>query len=211
MQSKVYLLTCPQNTIKRNAREHDGFRKYCVSFAQGLHRVDMSMRLGILHDSAAQDRMHAREVAEAAAKKKLAETPTVKTEAQQKAEDAAAEEEKGSDKPKAVYKPKIRPLSEARAIELGANFISEAFVFMVALGCIMAERVYSNKKESTRRDVLAERLDVLEARAETVSYLEAEITRLRLLHEADDASENASSLGNSTEDVTSGKALVKAP
>ena len=153
----------------------------------------MRMRLGILHDSAAQDRMHAREAAEAAAKKKLAETPTVKTEAQIQADEAAVEEEKkNADKPKPAYKPKIRPLSESRAIELGANFIAETFVFMVALGCIFAERIYSGRKESTRRDELAERLDALEEHAERVPYLEAEIKRLRATYEAETAPEDAS-------------------
>ncbi|KAL1310721.1 hypothetical protein AAFC00_000976 [Neodothiora populina] len=186
------------NTIKRNAREHDGFRRYCVTFAQGLHRIDMRMRLGILHDAAAQERMHAREAAEAAAKKKAAGTPTVKTEAQIKAEEAAAteaEKTKASDKPKTPYKPKIRPLSEARAIELGANFIAESFVFLVALGCILAERMYSGRKESTRRDEVAERLEALEARAEKMNYLEAEISRLRAANETE-AAPKAVSVGD---------------
>ncbi|KAG9519599.1 hypothetical protein KCU71_g23846, partial [Aureobasidium melanogenum] len=89
------------NRIKQSAREHETFRRYCVSFAQGLHRVDMRMRLGILHDAAAQERMHAREAAEAAAKKRQSEAPTVKTEAQQKADDAAAADlkEKRSEAP----------------------------------------------------------------------------------------------------------------
>ena len=153
----------------------------------------MGMRLGILHDAAAQERMHAREAAEAAAKKKQAETSTVKTEAQQKADDAAADEEKkNADRPKPVSKPKIRPLSESRAIELGANFIAETFVFMVALGCIFAERVYSGRKEAGRRDEVAERLDMLEAHAQKVPALEAEIRRLREAYEAETAPEDAS-------------------
>lgn len=153
----------------------------------------MRMRLGILHDSAAQDRMHAREAAEAAAKKKAAETPTVKTEAQIKAEEAeAAEEKKNPEKPK-VYKPKIRPLSEARAIELGANFIAESFVFLVALGCIFAERIYSGRKESTRRDELGERLQALEDHIGKVSYLESEVKRLRAKYEADTGLDDAPS------------------
>lgn len=151
----------------------------------------MGMRLGILHDAAAQERMHAREAAEAAAKKKAAETPTVKTEAQIKEEEAAAaEDKKNADKPK-PYKPKIRPLSESRAIELGANFIAESFVFLVALGCIFAERIYSGRKESTRRDELADRLEALEARVDKVPYLESEIQRLRATYEAETAPEGA--------------------
>ena len=35
-------------------------------------------------------------------------------------------------------KETIRPLNETKAVELGANFLSEVFVFSVAVGCILA-------------------------------------------------------------------------
>lgn len=172
-----------QNSIKAQARERDGFRRQCVTFAQWLHRVDMNMRLGILHDAAAQERMYAREAAEAAAKKRRAETSTVLTEAQQKAADAeatAAEKTKDKDsKSKDPPKPKIRPLSESRAIELGANFLAESFVFMVAAGLLVFERWWSKRKETKREDVLIDRLEALEAQNENTVYLEAEVLRLR--------------------------------
>lgn len=59
----------------------------------------------------------------------------MKTEAQTKADEAAAAKKKDSgEKPRessSSRKPKIRPLSEAKAIDLGANFVSESFLFVV--------------------------------------------------------------------------------
>lgn len=187
-----------QNQIKSRAREHPTFRKRCVAFAQWLHRVDMRMRLGILHDAAAQERMHAREAAEIAVKKKKAEAPTVRTEAEQKAYDAevAQEKDKASEKVKATS-PKIRPLSESRAIELGANFISESFIFGVAAGLLIWDSWRSRRKENSRREDVADRLEALEA-AEAQGHqeresLRAEILRLRAKYEPESREQDAAS------------------
>ncbi|KAK4998192.1 hypothetical protein LTR66_002533 [Elasticomyces elasticus] len=175
------------NIIKRNAREHDGFRRYCVAFAQGLHRIDMRMRLGILHDAAAQERMIARDAAEEAAKKKQSEVPTVLTEAQQKTadEEAAKQKKEGGDKSKAS-KVKIRPLSETKAIDLGANFVSESFIFAVAVGLLVWDNWRTRRKENTRREGVADRIEELEsgmARDEAkIKELEEEIRRLQEEH-----------------------------
>ncbi|PNS20247.1 hypothetical protein CAC42_5697 [Sphaceloma murrayae] len=173
------------NSIKSRAREHETFRSTFIRFAQALHRGDMRMRLGILHDSAAQERMHAREVAEQAKKKAEAEAPTVRSEAEQKkfeAEEKARAEGKEptkEHKEEKKPKPRIRPLSEARAIELGANFVSEAFIFMVAAGLLVFERWYSRQKETAKDEHVVERIVTLEEQAEKISYLEQEILRLR--------------------------------
>ena len=47
--------------------------------AQGLHRLDMRLRLGVIRDSAASEK---RAAAEAAARKHKPTSPTVKTEAE---------------------------------------------------------------------------------------------------------------------------------
>jgi len=138
----------------------------------------MRMRLGILHDAAAQERMYARDAAEAAKKKKEAETPTVRTESEQKSHDEGDKDadEKGKQKPPPT---KIRPLPEAKAIELGANFASESFIFMVAAGLLIFERWWSRRKENAKDEHVVERLIALEEQTETISYLEAEVQRLR--------------------------------
>ncbi|GAM82153.1 hypothetical protein ANO11243_001320 [Dothideomycetidae sp. 11243] len=145
----------------------------------------MRMRLGILHDAAAQERMHAREAAEqaaAAAKKRIdAEKPTVRTEAEQaKFESDLNKVEDSKEKVKEEKKkPKIRPLTDTRAIELGANFASETFIFLVAAGLLVFERWWSKRKETAKDEHVVERLKALEEQTERVGYLEREISRLR--------------------------------
>jgi len=68
------------------------------------------------------------------------------------------------DKDGKVPAPRIRPLSESKAIDAGANFISEAFLFAVAGGLILFENVRSRRKEASRRDTVQERLELLENR-----------------------------------------------
>lgn len=136
----------------------------------------MRMRLGLLQDPAVIERQIQREIAEAEAKrKKVAQTPTVKTEAETKAEEAQRAKDKEHAAEKIKKPPKIRPLSEARAIESGANFISEAFMFLVAGSVIVFESWRSRRKESSRREDVAERLEILEARiGELTAELEIE-------------------------------------
>ncbi|EGP87304.1 unnamed protein product [Zymoseptoria tritici ST99CH_1A5] len=180
------------NYIKRQAREHEGFRKFAVNQAQRVHRVDMRMRLGILHDADAQQRMHEREQRAADEKKRKSESPTVRTaEEQAKYDEQKAKEEQdakdGVVKKEESAKPlktKIRPLSEARAIELGANFFSEAFIFGVAVGLLVWDSWRSRRKESTRRDDVADRLEQLEIEVEALrSELDPD---LETLHEISD-------------------------
>ncbi|KAK4565492.1 hypothetical protein LTR86_004109 [Recurvomyces mirabilis] len=159
------------NYIKRQAKEHEAFRKFAVNRAQFVHRIDMRMRLGILHDADAQQRLHEREQKAADERKRKAEAPTVRTEVDQKQheEDKAQGKDEITEakkKKEDVGKVKIRPLSEAKAIELGANFFSEAFIFAVAAGLLVWDSWRSRKKESARRDDVAERLGELETEVE---------------------------------------------
>jgi hypothetical protein len=129
----------------------------------------MRLRLGLLQDQAAIERQIAKEAAEhkakTARKAAEAEIPTVRTKAQAEAAEAAEKAEKENPSaPPAKRKPKIRPLSEAKAIDSGANFISEGFLFSVGLGLIVFETARSRRKENKRRDDVAERIAELEAR-----------------------------------------------
>nr|OQO26425.1 hypothetical protein B0A51_04947 [Rachicladosporium sp. CCFEE 5018] len=132
----------------------------------------MRMRLGILHDNAAQERMAERERKKEEDKRKAAEVPIVRTEEEQRKylEEQAKEAEKAGGATKKEEKPKvnIRPLSEAKAIELGANFFSEAFIFGVAVGLLVWDSWRSRSKASDRRDEVKERLDTLEAELERI-------------------------------------------
>jgi optic atrophy 3 protein len=144
----------------------------------------MRMRLGILQDTAAIDKAHAKEAAEAAAKKHKLEIPTVKTEAQMKADEkAAAKVGKEGTESKPAPIPRIRPLSEAKAVDTGATFISEAFLFGVAASLIFFESWRSRRKETTRHEDVADRLAELEesekAAKRALVELEREVLQLR--------------------------------
>jgi hypothetical protein len=141
----------------------------------------MRLRLGLLQDPAAIDRQIAREAAEIEARRKAlkqdANKPTVLTEEETKAEKNLTDEDrkKIEEKIKAEEKSKtarrIRPLTEAKAIDSGANFISEAFLFCVAGGLLVFEAFRSRRKEATRQRGVEERLGDLE---EEVSGIEGE-------------------------------------
>ena len=145
----------------------------------------MRWRIGLLQDAAAVDRQAAREAAQEAAKKHKHSIPTVKTEAQTKADEQAASKaaKDGTEAPKPRSQPKVKPLSEAKAIESGANFISETFLFGVAASLIFFESWRSRRKETTRRDDVADRLGDLEdserAARKALVELEREVLRLR--------------------------------
>lgn len=143
--------------------------------------MDMRLRLGLLQDTEAIDKQIAREAAEAQARKHKLEAPTVRTEAEQKAFDQETAEEKK--KLKERTKPRIRPLSEAKAIDTGANFVSESFLFFVGFGLIIFEAWRRERKETTRREDVADRIGELEETEKSsrraLVELEKEILRLR--------------------------------
>jgi optic atrophy 3 protein len=144
----------------------------------------MRLRLGLLNDAAAIEKQAAREAAEAAAKKHKHSIPIVKTEAVTLAEEKASKNKaRGVEPTKPLAKPRIRPLSEAKAIETGATFISEAFLFGVAGSLIIFEAWRSRRREATRREDVADRLAELEeseqAARRALVELEREVLSLR--------------------------------
>ena len=148
----------------------------------------MRMRLGLLKDTAAIEKQAAREAADATVRKHKPSVPTVKTEAQTLADEKTAKEKiVAPENPKPALKQRIRPLSEAKAIESGATFISEAFLFGVAGSLIIFESWRSRRKENTRREDVADRLGDLEeserAARRALVELEREVLALRAKHE----------------------------
>ena len=148
----------------------------------------MRLRLGLLQDAAAIERQAAREAADAKAAKHKQSIPTVKTEAQMKAEEKAAEKaSKETSEPTKKPAVRIRPLSEAKAVESGATFISETFLFSVAAGLILFESWRSRRKETSRREDVADRLEELEesekAARRALVELEREVLKLRAREE----------------------------
>jgi hypothetical protein len=152
--------------------------------AQALHRFDMRLRLGSLRDTAASQRQAA---AAAEARKHKSTIPTVRNAADTKAaEEAEANAKAAAEEAAKPHHYRIRPLSESKAIESGANFISESFLFLVAGGLILFESWRSRNKESTRREGVEGRLAELEhseqATREALVALEKEVLQLRAKH-----------------------------
>ncbi len=143
----------------------------------------MRLRLGLLQDPAMIEKQIAREAAEAQARKHKLEAPTVRTEAEMRAYEAETAEVKKKAREKT--KPRIRPLSEAKAIDTGANFVSETFLFLVSVGLIGFEWARRERKENSRRVDVADRIEELEETERTsrraMVDLEREILRLRAL------------------------------
>lgn len=146
------------------------------------------MRLGLLQDSAVIDRQVEKEVkAAAAARKKADEAPTAKTEAETLAEEAMTKEEKEAarkrieeeERKRTEAAIRRRPLSEAKAIEMGANFVAEAFVFAVGISVIIFEQWRQRRKARSQRDDIRE--DVEELR-EDFNSIRKELAELKDQH-----------------------------
>lgn len=119
----------------------------------------MRMRLGLLQDPAVIERQVRREQEEIERKRNPEVTATAKTkeetEAEQKEKEDIRKRLKGS-------RRRVKPLSESKAIDSGATFISESFLFLVAGGLILWESWRRDNKEGKRRDEVQARLDKLE-------------------------------------------------
>ncbi|KAK6342648.1 hypothetical protein TWF718_008042 [Orbilia javanica] len=174
------------NSIKQQAKEHPRFRTICIAIAQAVHRTDIRIRLNLLRDSSAIERAEENEERrkssdhgkdEKGGIAKLA-TDALKDGKQNPLKSSSAHHDhpiphshsSESDAAHAAHPvrkkkpaaPHIRPLSDSKAIERGAAFISEFFLFSVAGGLILFEALRSRKKEMNRRDEVSERLQNLE-------------------------------------------------
>lgn len=72
---------------------------------------------------------------------------------------------------------KIRPLNDTKAIDQGANFISEFFIFSVAGSLILYENYRSRKKASTARESLADDISVLQ---HEIEYIKGKLGELNV-------------------------------
>ncbi|KAJ1942827.1 hypothetical protein FBU59_003085 [Linderina macrospora] len=97
------------------------------------------------------------------------------------------------------YQPeRIRPLNDARAVDAGANFLGEAFIFSVAVSLIFAEQLRSRNQARKQRNAVDDRLDKLEAESgeakEQVQRLREERDLLR--GEIDELARESAALGD---------------
>lgn len=75
-------------------------------------------------------------------------------------------------------KVKVRPLNDAKAIDNGATFLSESFIFSVAGGLILFESFRSRKKENARREGVA---DDIEALQDEIEWLRSKLEEKQIL------------------------------
>lgn len=133
-----------------------------------MHQLNLRMRVTLLRDPAAERR--AREKAEA---------PTVKTEAQMKAEEEARArgEDPEKEKAKAVKKGprKFRPLSEEKAVDLFADFTGDFFTLAIAVGLLMWEVIrQAQKPDANAEKISALQVEVAEREKQIADLEEAE-------------------------------------
>ncbi|KAI9698503.1 MAG: hypothetical protein M1836_004084 [Candelina mexicana] len=163
----------------------------------------MRLRLGLIRDNTPPDKHSTEEGATEARSSSRHETNEKGTEKRTEATSDAEKERQSTERTdskdrKTPHKTKdskdarsrsvrIRPLSEAKAIDTGANFISETFLFLVGGGLILFESWRSRRKENIRREDVAERLEKLEAldnardvaHEKAIDALQREIERLK--------------------------------
>lgn len=124
--------------------------------------------------------------------KEKAEAPTAKTKEQvEKEEEAKAKQAKleaehpeaaakrkpsegqTKEKPRSVWSRKFRPLPEAKAVDLFADVIGDAFILGVASAII----IYEYWKASQKPDQNLERIKILDAKLEELTRREEELAR----------------------------------
>lgn len=77
---------------------------------------------------------------------------------------------------------KVRPLNDAKAIQSGANFIAEAFVFSVAGSLVFFESWRSRRKEQKRQATIVDDIQVLQ---DEIEWLKAQLTAKKVLDKDD--------------------------
>ncbi|ANB13301.1 OPA3-like protein [Sugiyamaella lignohabitans] len=75
---------------------------------------------------------------------------------------------------------RVRPLNDAKAIDNGATFLSESFIFSIAGGLILFESYRSHRKEVTRRESVA---DDIQALQDEIEWLKGQLKQNKLLME----------------------------
>ncbi|CAK7265279.1 hypothetical protein SEPCBS57363_001501 [Sporothrix epigloea] len=171
------------NRIKVRAHEHEDFRRFAARYGQSIHQLNMRLSVALLRNSKAEQRL--KEKAEAA------ETPTAKTkeqaekEAREKAKDDADRAKYGTTAKEShlasfvpswktsVWRRKFRPLPEAKAVDLFADVIGDAFILAIASALVL----YEYYRSSAKPDTNGERIKELTAQVEALKMSEEEHLR----------------------------------
>ncbi|KAG4302332.1 hypothetical protein PCANB_001521 [Pneumocystis canis] len=78
---------------------------------------------------------------------------------------------------------KVSSLNEENAIERGADFLSESFLFLIAGSLIFCEGWRTRKKEQTRRDKVAEDIEELQKQVASLKiFIEQSVSKNVIKH-----------------------------
>lgn len=77
---------------------------------------------------------------------------------------------------KAVTEAAVRPLDEQKAIEVGANFLGETLVFIVAGTVLILDQTVSAQKEQVRRQIIEDKFNQI---FKEIDELKAEVKALK--------------------------------
>ena len=128
-----------------------------------IHQINMRTSVALMRNVDAEIRA-----------KEKAEAPTVKTKEQVEKEEkqhAAGAKEPAKPKTVSVWRRKFRPLPEAKAVDLFADVVGDAFILFVAMGLI----IYEYYRSSQKPDKNAERIKELDERIEELKRREEEL------------------------------------
>ncbi|PHH71314.1 hypothetical protein CDD80_5360 [Ophiocordyceps camponoti-rufipedis] len=156
------------NRIKAQAHDHPRFRAFAARYGQSMHQLNMKLSVAVLRDPEAERRA-----------KEKADAPTAKTEEQHRRDEAAKEKAKSCASSKSrpvfafqnVWRRKFRPLPEAKAVDLFADVVGDAFILAVACGLI----IYEYWKSSQKPDQNKERIDDLDRRCRELQKREDDL------------------------------------
>ncbi|KAK1835609.1 hypothetical protein QBC39DRAFT_147587 [Podospora conica] len=160
------------NHIKRQAHDHERFRLFAARYGQVIHQINMRLNVALLRNPEAELRA-----------KEKAEAPTVKTEEQIKREEQLRlkygttpnQSHPVTTPPLSVWKRKFRSLPEAKAVDLFADVIGDAFILLVAMGLV----IFEYQRNSAKPDHNLERIKELNAELEELRKKEDEYEKTR--------------------------------
>ena len=159
--------------IKHQAHQHEGFKRLCIALAQYLHRVEMSMRLNLLNvpkPKSVKEKEKEKDTKQTEDKEKAAE----EGKAENASSESSSESKSSSSRSSSWARPStwsifsslsssrhIRPLNDTKALERGAQAVSEFFLFAVACALIFAESYRGSRKRKKQRDETEDKVDQL--------------------------------------------------
>ena len=161
-----------QNHIKRQAHDHERFRQFAARYGQVIHQINMRLNVALLRDTEAELRA-----------KEKAESPTVKTKEQIEREEQLRlkygttpnQSHPTTTPPPSVWRRKFRPLPEAKAVDLFADVIGDAFILLVAMGLL----IFEYQRTSAKPDHNLEKIKELNAEIEGLRKKEEEYEQAR--------------------------------